>query len=384
MPGMDTTIRVGEPRELLAYLPHQLGFHPRESAVVVSIRDPRGRVGLVARVDLADLGDPVAGPQVARTLIGHLATDGAARTVLVLYTQDDPRGSGPGTELARAAAYQFGAAAGWTFGGAEVWAVVGTGYLRLACEDDLCCPPGGRPLSDLQATAVGAHMVVAGSCVLDSRDDLARVPAAGAPARRNAARAAARWERRRDEAASLGDPDAVAVALVAWRAAGLALWRDLVAAAADGSDVGPAALGRMAVGLRDTRLRDAALVACVPGSGDAPERCLVAPAGALDTRVTQAVEAIVDPRRGVPPPDDVGVHEAVLRQVAAHARTRDQAPALTLLAVLAWWQGDGARAAALVERASVLDPVHRLARLLGDMLDAGLPPGWVARARSTG
>ena len=81
-----TTIRVREPRELLSLIPHQLGFHPRESAVVVSLREPRGRVGLVARVDLADLGDRDSGPQLARTLVTHLVNDGAGRAVLVVYT----------------------------------------------------------------------------------------------------------------------------------------------------------------------------------------------------------------------------------------------------------------------------------------------------------
>lgn len=45
--------------------------------------------------------------------------------------------------------------------------------------------------------------------------------------------------------------------------------------------------------------------------------------------------------------------------------------------MLAWWHGDGARAAVLLERALRADPGHRLARLLADALGAGLAPGWV-------
>ena len=54
---MDTpTLRVTEPREMLSLVPYQLGFHPTESVVAVSLRPPRGRVGLLVRVDLTDHG----------------------------------------------------------------------------------------------------------------------------------------------------------------------------------------------------------------------------------------------------------------------------------------------------------------------------------------
>ncbi|HEY8717893.1 DUF4192 family protein, partial [Pengzhenrongella sp.] len=114
---MDTTIRVREPRELLALLPYQLGFRPQESAVAVALRAPRGRVGLIARVDLPDLGDVLNGPQLARGLVSHLVSDGARRAVLVIYTAEDPRyvGAGPASTgltrsraaVVRAAAEQF-------------------------------------------------------------------------------------------------------------------------------------------------------------------------------------------------------------------------------------------------------------------------------------
>ncbi|WP_036959882.1 DUF4192 family protein, partial [Promicromonospora kroppenstedtii] len=64
-------VRVAGPEDLLAYIPYRLGFEPVESVVVVSLTGPRQRVGLVARVDLADLrlrrpGDP-AGPDGGAT-----------------------------------------------------------------------------------------------------------------------------------------------------------------------------------------------------------------------------------------------------------------------------------------------------------------------------
>jgi len=69
----------------------------------------------------------------------------------------------------------------------------------------------------------------------------------------------------------------------------------------------------------------------------------------------------------------------VLEAVVAHTRTADQAAALTLLALIAWWQADGARAGVLLGRALDGDPDHRLALLLTEALARGLSPGWIRR-----
>ena len=69
------------------------------------------------------------------------------------------------------------------------------------------------------------------------------------------------------------------------------------------------------------------------------------------------------------------MHEAVLEALVAHGRAGAQAPALTLLALLAWWRGDGARARVLLDRALEDDPDYRLARLLDDALARRHPAG---------
>ncbi|MFM6848553.1 MAG: DUF4192 family protein [Terrabacter sp.] len=62
--------------------------------------------------------------------------------------------------------------------------------------------------------------------------------------------------------------------------------------------------------------------------------------------------------------------EAVCRMTpAAHA-----APLLAVLASLAWWCGDGARAGIAADRALALEPDHRLSRIVRDSLDHGLRP----------
>ena len=396
-----TTISVSEPRELLALLPHQLGFRPQDSAVAVSLRSPRGRVGLIARVDLPDLGDPDHGPALARGLVSHLVADGARSAVLVLYTAEDPRYPTGGDEadrgvagrggaardggdlrstVARAAAENFAAAAEPFLPGVAVWAVVRSGYLSLDCTDLTCCPRGGRPLQELDATQVGAHMVLAGSLVADSRDDLARIPPASAQARRNTARVAQRSSARRVSALAGRDGE-----LHRWRADGLAAWRAAVGLALAGAAAPrPELLGRIEAALLDVRVRDAVLLALVPGTGDLPERTLVGPPGRpaaeLASSTSDALGAILAPRRGAPPEEPLATAGVeVLEQVVAHTRTSDQAPALTVLALIAWWRADGTRAAVLLDRALAADPEHRLALLLGEAVGRGLAPGWLRR-----
>lgn len=380
------TIRVTEPRELLSLVPYRLGFQPRESAVLISLRGDRQRVGLVVRVDLDDLADPAEGPQVARTLVGHLVADRARRTMLVLYsdalpTADDTDAGQP-ARLSRARA-NVEAAAVPLVGSVECWVVGPRGYVHADCEDDTCCPAHGRPLSELQSTTVSAEMVLRGARVASSREALAEVPAASAADRRSARRARERWAVR---LRSAGSPSEVH----RWRQASLQQWRAALGAAARRSrDDAPAAgarvpgpgpgapgLGRLLAALDDVLVRDAVLVSLVPGQGLTADRLLVDPGSA---QVGDALGLIVDPGRGLPPdPGTACAARDVLERLLAHAPGDGHAPTLTLLGVLSWWEGDGARAAVLLERALRAHPGYRLAALVGDALAHGMPPGWLA------
>lgn len=378
---MPTTIRTSEPRELLSLIPYQLGFRPEESAVLVSLRGERSRVGLVARVDLGDLGDPDHGPVMARSLVNHLVADGAHRCVLVLYTGRPPADVAGHVGAVRC---HVADAADHHLGSVECWVVGPEGWYGLDCADPRCCPPGGRPLAELQSTEIGAHMVLTGATVQPSRAGLATIPPADAAARRSTRRAAVRWAER----AVL----ATAEDLPTWRRRGLALWRAELAAAlaAVGKDAEPdvpvttplgghgrepATLGRLQAALADVLVRDAVLIGFVPGNDRVADRVVAGDPGA---DVAAALRAIIDPVDGVPPePALVRASAALLRDVVAHSSRAGGAPARTLLAVLAWWQGDGVRAGALVDAALAAAPGHRLALLLAETLEAGMPPGWL-------
>ena len=412
---MPTTIRTREPRELLALVPFQLGFHPSDSAVVLSVRAARSRIGLVARVDLADLADRRAGPQLARALVGHLVADGARRAVVVLYTDADLQGDGEVDPCRRAAGLvaldHLQDAAEQALGALEPWVVGPHGYYAFGCTDRACCPAGGRPLTDLQSTRIGAQMVLEGLQVAGSRDDLVRLPSSSPAARKSARRAQSRWRAR--GLAAVGTAD-----LHRWRRAGLAHWREAFGQAQAGlgggkgagdldgeqeparpgedhqvrgrgslpasfgscgwQPSGPAVVGRLLAGLEDVLVRDAVLLTFVPDADRVADRVV---AGDDTADVGAALRAIIDPVHGTRPDRRrTAAARTVLEHLVAHAGRDGHAPALTLLAVLAWWEGDGARAGVLVDRALAAEPGHRLAVLMDDALRTGMPPGWVRAA----
>lgn len=392
---MTTTIRARGPRELLAYIPFRLGYRPQDSGVLVSLRTSRGRVGLVARVDLDDLADLEHGPQVARTLVSHLSSDGAARAVLVLYADVDLRAGGASAARERAAVEHWTEAAEGYLGEPEVWVVSATGYHGADCQDETCCPPGGRPLADLESTEVGAHMVLAGATVAPSRAQATSIPVLDAVLRRKASRAANRWRARRDAALATHDHEG----LTAWRQEGLAAWRAATgvveqahrspeegARAPLAAAVPATVLGRLEVALESVPVRDAVLLSFVAGNDELATLTATAVADEqVGTGTAAALAAVVDPDSGLPPdPLRARCAREVLEAVAGAGRRGAQAPALTLLALLAWWDGDGVLATDRLAAALDADPAYRLALLLERALDAGLAPGWARQQGRAG
>jgi hypothetical protein len=466
-----TALRLDHTRELLGLLPYQLGFHPRDSVVAVSLRGPRREVGLVARVDLADLLSP-SGAEIAQGVAGHLASDGAAEVVVVVYDDDpDPRDPGRGMRCDRTApavrAAQIARAPCARIGDVAMWLVTDGHYLGLDCRDRGCCPAGGTPLGDLTGGDVARRFVSRRGEVLPSRADVGAIRPAPAGPRRSASGARSRWT---DALLRTTRPADV----LAWRRRSLDTWRAALGSVKDalgeadlraGDDtavVTAAALGRIEAALDDPAVRDAVVLTLVqPGSdvadvlvryaddgiaarraawdagllGDPDEpaapgspleeagddalaesgsreddqgscedhggreddqdaradgECGPARAGggrrepvgarAVSEAVRAALDVLVEPACAREPDDDVAAAaRTLLEQVVAHGRTERQAPALTLLALLAWWEGDGVRAAVLLERALSHDPGHRLAEVLDKALGAGLPPGWMRR-----
>ncbi len=58
--------------------------------------------------------------------------------------------------------------------------------------------------------------------------------------------------------------------------------------------------------------------------------------------------------------------------LCANLPDRHAAPALTVLASLAWWRGDGAAARVALDRAQAASPGYALADLLARLVDLGI------------
>lgn len=430
-----TVVRVAGPEDLLAYIPYRLGFEPVESVVAVSLTGPRQRVGLVARVDLDDLrlrrpGDPDGpdGAATARWLADHVVADGADRAIVVLYTATDP--SAP-SSVARRAVELLRARLERRLPGTEVWLVAPTGFRALDCTDPMCCPTEGRPLSALKGTRVAAHMVLEGRTVAGTREERYALRAAPEAARTQARRAAARWtdtyrrllngtrfsgggpidgaepargaahdrapaDRTPRRPGVAAGPHAVGPeaeraerALAEWGAESLGLWRSAARLAAEARpgqpvELSPVDLGKIGAALADTPVRDAVLLSLAPGTEETALRTARREVdGDTDAATGSVMALIVDPERGVPPDEEITrAARRVLEAVATHVPRHRRAPAYLLLALVAWWHGDGGLAAERVSDALGVDPDYRLALLLRGAIAGGVPPGWVRRERA--
>src|SRR5450631_4900254 len=130
---MTTTIHLAGPADVLTVLPYQLGFHPHDCLVVVSLRGTR--MGLVQRIDLPP-GDHV-GDAVA-AMITPMLRERPRAVLLIGFEDGEGESRGMLDEMADACLAH----------GIEVAdrMVVRDGrWFDLDCVQG-CCPPGGLPL----------------------------------------------------------------------------------------------------------------------------------------------------------------------------------------------------------------------------------------------
>ncbi|MCZ2818549.1 DUF4192 domain-containing protein [Modestobacter sp. VKM Ac-2984] len=356
-PQQPLTVRLSEPGEVVAALPHLLGFRPRESLVLVSLRGPQGRrLGLTARVDLPP---PEHRRQVVSGLVRSLLTDRPGAALLVVVSEAADEAAVPVGPLDAPHLDHLDLAhrdlshrdlAHRDLAHEVVLALDAVGVpLREAllvrrdrwwsydCTAACCAPEAGTPLP-AGTSELAAASVVDGRLVEDERAALARrIAPVGFLAAEAMARAC-------DE---VGDELARRTAELGWDVLveeGWAAVRAAVEAAGPevrGGRLSDREVARLAWGLRDHDLRDRALTLSL---GDA-----AAAAEVVWTELTRRSPAPLD-----------------------------AAPA-TLLAVSAWVRGDGALANVALERALHSEPSYTFAGLLRSALDACLSPAEMRR-----
>ncbi len=308
----DPALQVHTVPEFLAAVPYVLGFHPSDSVVIVALRGTR--IAFAARHDLPGAG---TSPEDAREQAAHTAEivirQAAQRAVVIGY--------GEPARVTPAVLRTAEALRRRNFPVADELRVTGGRYWSYGCKSPGCCPADGTPC-DPGATAVAARATYDGQVALPDRAAfLAQLAPVDGDQRAAMAAATERAEAKR---AVIDDV----------RRVGRAAVRDAERVHRSGRRLTDDEVAWLSVLLTDIGVRDRAW-----------ERC-----EGEHWRIRLWTDVL---RRAQP------------RYVPAPA---------ALLAFAAWRQGQGVLAAAAVDQALRADPHYSMARLLGEVLDAGLPP----------
>ncbi|HYH31514.1 MAG TPA: DUF4192 domain-containing protein [Pseudonocardia sp.] len=332
-------VRVRDQGELVAAIPAMLGFHPRESLVLMATGGRSGRrLGLTLRVDLPPPEHPAYGEHVelvaASAVRGLLLDDPAGAVVVVLAAST---GEPPGLPHPRLAGL---VALSLTERDVDVhtllWAESTAGGARWACYDPCGC---SGTVPDPSATAFVAATVAEGRVVRADRAELERVVAPAETGR----------IRRREEL----------------------LIRATCGGSSGGDGDGDGDGGIVDGATAGTDLLDAALADTAQGRLALP-----------DTRVVELATALALPEvRDTALQRSAGPEAVAAEQLwAALAReTPDPEAAVpaALLAVSALLRGDGALANVALERAERAWPGHLFTEVVRAGAEAGLRPAQV-------
>lgn len=321
-------LRLGGPGELLSAVPLLVGFRPTESLVVLVLRGPRRRLGLLIRLDLPAAPERAEVVDQVRRAVRRADGDAA---VLVVYTED------PGGEdgLGRLPQRALVDALGRTVEVDDALLVRGGRSWSYLCRD-ACCPPGSPLPTQVRGAAaqLAATSVAQGRALLPDRATLEQsvVPRRGPQERE-------RWAQHVEEAsAEVARDESGGGGGAAERT--VELLREALAVRADGGPALPEQVAaRILVGLRDVRARDRA--------------------------VTLALGA------------DPAVYLSVLVELSRCAEPEQAAPVCTVLACAAYLRGDGALANVALARALDAEPASVLAGLLVRALGRQVPPAEV-------
>jgi hypothetical protein len=372
--------------DLVATVPHLVGFPPERSLVLVSMHrhGARSRLGLVARFDLPP--DDSRSCSMVVTAEADLATqavevmlrDEPSEVIALVYADEPCSVEPPWRTLVERLGLAFQAVDVPVL---DALHVSQHRFRSYRCKDVGCCPEPGRPV-DPTSSAAAAELVARGSAPLSSRSALRGLVQPSDRERCASVEAAARRE-----LTSIGRhwADEGKARWRSWQVESLELLRDTadrILAGGPGLDNDEA--GRILAALCDVPVRDAAamlLTRWARGSDDEGEDRRPHKDGEhRGTRMDQLLEAM---RRGADHPPAAQLEpqhrEALLTGFWIELSTSCDGPLavppLTLLGMHVWSQGNGALASVAVQRALALDPDYRLARLLDDALSLGVRPG---------
>jgi hypothetical protein len=325
--GFQCRVKVGSADGVLAIVPHLLGFHPKNSLVVLGIGGPHARIRLAFRYDLPDPPDDGLSADIASHAVTVLSREHLTMAIIVGY--------GVAQAVTRIVDVVAPALREARIAIQDALRVEDGRYWSYLCRDPRCCPPEGAPY-DAAAHPAAAALASAGLTVRPDRAALAGTLARAVESIEPMASAVERANRKVAEmieclAADGSDP------LQAIADAGRRSVRQAVAKYRRGAEITDLdEIAWLGITLTDLRVRDDAWARMDPQFNEAHQR--------LWTRLVRQLPAEFIP-----------------------------APA-ALLAFVAWQSGDGALASIAIERALDADPHYSMALLIADALHAGLPP----------
>jgi len=310
----------------LAIVPHLLGFHPDRSMVIVGLDARRGRVVLAFRYDLPDPPEAAGSNDIAE----HAAAVLAKRRIKTAIAA----GYGPGRLVTPVAESVRSALAGARIGLRDLLRVEDGRYWSYVCQDPRCCPAEGVPFDGAGHPAATALDAAGMTARADRASLAASLAPLDGPVAESMARATERALRRAEDLAASGSAREGRRLVVD---AGRAAIQEAIGTYRDGGRITDHDyLAWLTVTLPDLQVRDDAWARMEPGFR------------------TQ--------------------HQLLWTDLVRHACQRYVPAPASLLAFTAWQAGEGALANIAIARALAADPGYSMARLLGQALDAGLPP----------
>ena len=299
-------IRLSDPAELIAAVPHLLGFHPQDSVVLLGLHGKR--LGLTLRADLVDAEQA---PLLAEQMLWPMARQQTTGVALVVVGGEI---TAQGELPHRALVDIFDGALGRV--GLPLvraaWTAATAAGAPWCCYDE---PDWAGTIVDPASTPLAAAMVAAGEVTFGSREEIAGLLAGEDPSAL----------RRRELLLDAADADHPMSAAV--RARRLAQLKELHEVAAAGDlELSDRIVAEVASALCDHRVRDACLPWCTGPAAVAAERLWLA-----------LVRATPAPERAEP---------------------------AALLALVAYLRGDGTLAGLALDAALQACPQHSLSGLL--------------------
>lgn len=349
---------------VISLVPHMLGFHPRESLVVLIMHD--NALEATLRVDLPAPGlDLAATRRLARHLMDYMrAAPDANGACLVVYAEQAhiPKGGLPFQEFIDVVATQL-QRGGYRI--PDAWLVGRQRWWSYFCSETSCCPAGGRPLESVLLSDAHLRMVLEGSSPLaDLWDGTGTGDWPGVEAVREVVDA--------QRACGDGWKDIIR-GLERWCAALDQEPEDLLARLRSS----PADTGALLAALDTQMVRDA-LPFAAGASTVAARHALV---GQLRDRGSRGqLRELGEFMLGN---SDRAPHWTALerlwtlgRHLLPAARETDRCALLCILAWIEWAKGHSSGAHALITTCRAEDPGYRLASLLDAFLARGRLPRW--------